>query len=177
MGAVTFSDQAYGKTAEQAFALARERAQWEYGHGGYTGTIAEKGGFVLAVLPPRVSASKLLDWISSEYAFGGDDDDSHFLVRQIAHAKTNARPKKEIAMLERELREQRAASARFWRKVPVQHQALVKRLALSYSDKWGPCVAIECKPSDEKKYAAGSWGLSPKRRGEKLYLFCGWASC
>jgi len=45
MGASTFSTRARGKTAEAAFRTAVEHAQHEYGHGGYTGTIAEKMRF------------------------------------------------------------------------------------------------------------------------------------
>jgi hypothetical protein len=48
MGAQTFEDRAQGKTAKEAFSAAQEQAYWEHGHGGYTGTIAEKPGFVLA---------------------------------------------------------------------------------------------------------------------------------
>lgn len=51
MGACTFMTKAKGKTAQAAFNTARDEAQWEHGHGGYTGTIAEKGSFV-TVSPP-----------------------------------------------------------------------------------------------------------------------------
>jgi len=46
MGAVNFEVIAYTENAREAFRNAVERARWEYGHGGYTGTIAEKDGFV-----------------------------------------------------------------------------------------------------------------------------------
>jgi hypothetical protein len=45
MGATTFGCKATGKTAREAFSNAIEEAQYEYGHGGYTGTIAEKDSF------------------------------------------------------------------------------------------------------------------------------------
>lgn len=44
MGAYGFYTEASGPTAKQAFAKAVDQAAWEFGHGGYTGTIAEKGG-------------------------------------------------------------------------------------------------------------------------------------
>jgi hypothetical protein len=44
MGACDFYEVAQGKTAREAFQRAVEDAQYESGHGGYTGTIAEKGG-------------------------------------------------------------------------------------------------------------------------------------
>jgi hypothetical protein len=35
------------ETADQAFDLATEQARYDYGHAGYTGTIAEKHDFIL----------------------------------------------------------------------------------------------------------------------------------
>ncbi len=45
MGATDFSTKASGTTAREAFKSARDDAAYEHGHGGYTGTIAEKHGF------------------------------------------------------------------------------------------------------------------------------------
>ena len=45
MGAVTFETLAFGKTADEAFSKAVEDARQMNGHGGYTGTIAEKDTF------------------------------------------------------------------------------------------------------------------------------------
>jgi hypothetical protein len=47
MGAEEFMTMAVGKTAQEAFLIARDEAAHECGHGGYTGTIAEKDTFVL----------------------------------------------------------------------------------------------------------------------------------
>ena len=52
MGATTFRTTARGPTAKQAFQTAREEAQYDYGHRGYTGTIAEKTAFTMIPLPP-----------------------------------------------------------------------------------------------------------------------------
>lgn len=51
MGSTTFWDTGEGSTAQEAFNVLRDQAAWEYGHGGYTGTIAEKGEFVLLTPP------------------------------------------------------------------------------------------------------------------------------
>lgn len=51
MGAVDFYTQATGLTPQRAFNDAVEQAQYENGHDGYTGTIAEKGDFVMVRLP------------------------------------------------------------------------------------------------------------------------------
>lgn len=47
MGAERFEDVSTGKTASEAFLKARDEAAYEHGHGGYSGTIAEKDDFVL----------------------------------------------------------------------------------------------------------------------------------
>jgi hypothetical protein len=46
MGASEFTDVGRGKTAQEAFDKLVKDAQYEHGHGGYTGTIAEKHNFV-----------------------------------------------------------------------------------------------------------------------------------
>jgi len=67
MGADSFFTVAQGKNAKEAFRRAKENAQYEYGHRGYTGTIAEKDTFVMMsekALPEREAntlADKLLD--------------------------------------------------------------------------------------------------------------------
>jgi hypothetical protein len=47
MGACTFSKIGTGKSAREAFEAAVREAQYESGHGGYSGTIAEKHHFVM----------------------------------------------------------------------------------------------------------------------------------
>ncbi|MGU3438265.1 hypothetical protein ACNHUS_35300 [Actinomycetes bacterium M1A6_2h] len=54
MGASTFIHAARGESAAAAFSAAREQALYECGHGGYTGTIAEKSGFTV-IDPPADS--------------------------------------------------------------------------------------------------------------------------
>jgi hypothetical protein len=60
MGADTFGTTAEGKTAHEAFYNAQSHASWEHGHGGYTGTIAEKDSFVMipeAPSEPRAASA------------------------------------------------------------------------------------------------------------------------
>jgi hypothetical protein len=56
MGACTFITVGKGKTAESAFRKAVKEAKYLNGHGGYTGTIAEKDSFKIIGLPPGVNA-------------------------------------------------------------------------------------------------------------------------
>lgn len=65
MGADTFICHVRGDTARAAFTDAVQDACYEHGHGGYTGTIAEKTGFVTIELPegadPYTEADRLID--------------------------------------------------------------------------------------------------------------------
>lgn len=51
MGATTFFTKSKGANAQVAFAAARERAAHDRGHGGYTGTIAEKDSYTMFTCP------------------------------------------------------------------------------------------------------------------------------
>ncbi|MGW5267165.1 hypothetical protein ACWEQ4_00805 [Rhodococcus sp. NPDC003994] len=63
MGAVDFTASAAGKTVEEAFAAATEQARYDYGHAGYTGTIAEKHSFtVIERTPQDPAAAAELAW-------------------------------------------------------------------------------------------------------------------
>jgi hypothetical protein len=61
MGAEQFTSRVTGKTAEEAFQTAIKAAQYEHGHGGYTGTIAEKDSFVLLTPPNGTDPGDFVD--------------------------------------------------------------------------------------------------------------------
>lgn len=65
MGASTFGVHVNGKTAKEAFRDAVSEAQYEHGHGGYTGTIAEKDSFIEIAVPqgedPVAFANRLIE--------------------------------------------------------------------------------------------------------------------
>ena len=65
MGADTFTTRAKGKTPKEAFAAALDQAQYDHGHSGYSGTIAEKHAFTVIPLPqgkePGAYAYELID--------------------------------------------------------------------------------------------------------------------
>ncbi len=61
MGAETFFTRARGATAQEAFSDARRSAQYEHGHGGYTGTIAEKTEFTMIEVPLGEPAVRFAD--------------------------------------------------------------------------------------------------------------------
>lgn len=65
MGADTFMVTADGNTAKQAFDDAVDDALYEYGHGGYTGTIAEKDSYLHISLPQGLRKNPPLEKITA----------------------------------------------------------------------------------------------------------------
>ena len=72
MGASDFRTSARGNTAREAFDNAVKEAQYDRGHSGYTGTIAEKGSFrMISVEPPPKQVKltptrrKAMQWLLS----------------------------------------------------------------------------------------------------------------
>jgi len=57
MGAQTFFETARGKTAREAFDTATSEARYEHGHGGYTGTLAEKSSYTMIAMPTVVGGA------------------------------------------------------------------------------------------------------------------------
>ncbi len=60
MASTDFFCSATGKSPEEAFRGAVDEAKWEHGHGGYTGTIAERGMCPLLVLEEAEDRESLM---------------------------------------------------------------------------------------------------------------------
>lgn len=60
MGATTFQVRAKAKDAATAFKLLVDEALHEHGHGGYTGTIAEKREFKMVPRKPYVQSTTVI---------------------------------------------------------------------------------------------------------------------
>lgn len=71
MGGTDFYTYAWGKDAGDAFRDAQSEARYEEGHGGYTGTIAEKHCFVVFFPPADVPINTFCNWIEG-YHFDKD---------------------------------------------------------------------------------------------------------
>jgi hypothetical protein len=69
MGANVFMTVGLGNTAKKAFDKAVYDARYQHGHGGYTGTIAEKNSFVLIPLAEGLDAFQY-----AEQLLDGDDE-------------------------------------------------------------------------------------------------------
>ena len=65
MGAEEFFQVEAGKDAREAFNRAVEQAQWEHGHGGYSGTLAEKGSFIELRVPSGVEPATFANMVSA----------------------------------------------------------------------------------------------------------------
>jgi len=60
MGGTTFwTEMPASMPIGEAFNTAVDAAAWEHGHGGYTGTIAEKHGYVEFTVPPELSPQEV----------------------------------------------------------------------------------------------------------------------
>lgn len=66
MGASQFFVESKGISARAAFNAAVEEAQYENGHGGYTGTIAEKSAFHIFSLPEGQDAQEYAEKLIEE---------------------------------------------------------------------------------------------------------------
>lgn len=165
MGATTFSQYGLGKTPEAAFAAAHEYAAYMHGHGGYTGTLAEKGSYVLFKLPPRCTIIKLFQLIHEVEDFQSIE----YMRGDTFHLKTAAQKRKHEADIRKEERRQ----ASFWRKNAAL-APLLKAIAPVYDDKWGPAVALEITGAEATRIKKQQ-GRAGTR--DRVFLFCGWASC
>ena len=64
MGAEQFVNISLGRTIEEAYSKAVTEALYWHGHGGYTGTIAEKGGFVYAGVVNSLHVDRLEEYFT-----------------------------------------------------------------------------------------------------------------
>ena len=74
MGASEYKRVGKGKTAKAAFDRLVEKAQWEHGHGGYSGTIAEKHSMVEFQRPKGMRRATVIQAINDLGRIGFDDD-------------------------------------------------------------------------------------------------------
>ena len=75
MGAQDFTQTATGKTAKEAFSAAVNDAAYEEGHGGYTGSCAEKHEFRMIIRKPGMTIGEQIAELSR---WDGTDDPMPF---------------------------------------------------------------------------------------------------
>jgi len=74
MGASEYMNWGKGKTADIAFKKVTENARHNHGHGGYSGTIAEKRSMVEFPRPKGMRAKTIVDAVHAISRIGFDDD-------------------------------------------------------------------------------------------------------
>lgn len=152
MGATNFYTEANGATLSEAFQTAVDNAYYEYGHGGYTGSIAEKSGAVEFRIPPdclpEIVDESVRHWSFAMRVDGamcflsdyyGDSDIEEALTRE----ETS------------EWSRQAQVDALALRKALGNKE--FRRMVDTWGDKWGHAVAF--------------------RIDKEMYGFCGLASC
>lgn len=88
MGACDFGQIGKGKNVKEAFSRAVEDARYENGHGGYSGSLAEKHDFVLIDDTPAQILARLVEQKEADRyieAFKKRSDDSnsrHFAISE-----------------------------------------------------------------------------------------------
>jgi len=90
VGATTFVTGARGESAGAAFRDAVESAQYESGHGGYTGTIAEKHSFNLLPVPAGVQPQSWPRIVLGACVYHGSTRESRAAELKERHGLTDA---------------------------------------------------------------------------------------
>lgn len=156
MGSTTFYTLAHGKTPNDAFRAAREQACYEHGHGGYSGTIAEKDGFTVIresakVIKERaaVKARKAKAKLAAEKARKPVDPWGVYDAEEEYRSARAARDSLKASMTRRKTGKAKDAQA--------AHEiayALVEMRDRRIDDKWGDAG---CIPVDDGSYLFFGW--------------------
>lgn len=152
MGATNFHCEANGTTISDAFRQAIENARWEYGHRGYTGSIAEKSG-VTEFRIPLDSLPELPDKGHRNQSFAMRVDGAMcFLCEYSDDTEIDEALSEDI---QSEWSKQAQADARALREA-MGRKEFARMMDIWY-EKWGNAVGF--------------------RIDEGVYGFCGMASC
>lgn len=127
MGAIAFVTEMAGATVQAAFGDAVRLAQYNHGHGGYSGTIAEKAAFKLFSVP-----------------VGAEPE----AVRQAARGATRY----DLSEIDRGIVSVGASRAevKTWNEdIRSQHPGFdIISMARGTDDKWGPAGAMEIQEGE-----------------------------
>jgi hypothetical protein len=150
MGATDFLHYGTGRTVKEAFKTAHDEAAYDFGHAGYTGTIAEKYGFVEFVLPPRVTAHKVYEaaWVALDTIY-----DSNSSQRR----KTNTHMKARAQL------------------VTWLGETQTTNLLRAIDDKWGPAAAIKLTKKEAEQFVPRT-PTGKRKKNYEVWMFFGLAS-
>lgn len=170
MGAALTEQVAAGKTISDAYRSALDAATSYHGHQeGYSGAINSKDRSYLEVqLPPRVTYQKLQaaledydQFASAAAEYAQEASDYYGIWATVKGAK--GKRAKALSAAKRYAAKRDRIAAKF----PTLD---LDRLTSAYNDKWGSCLAVELRGAEAKRYGT-------TRRGERLYVFFGYAPC
>lgn len=181
MGADNFDTYGFGKTARDAFNTACRDAAYEHGHGGYTGTIAEKSSFRLVDLPKGMNAGDFVTAVSQVFRSPYHGETETELLERFTSRKKD--------WVEWRKKPYGAHLTKVWRKFSANPSwvALARSTYPTWDDKWGPAVAVEVtgKAAADARERFGSKKYDRKKdawvsaipRSVKVFRFFGMASC
>jgi hypothetical protein len=147
MGACDFTAYATGKTVGEAFDKARRDAQYEYGHGGYTGSIAEKDGYIEIPVPKGTTAERLVAK-AAEASWAWESGEDY---------KPTAKERAAIKYLTDKLGQ----------------RTYERFMEAAHGDKWGPAAALQIAGAAAVKLKER---LGRKGTHDKVFIFTGYAS-
>jgi hypothetical protein len=152
MGATTFTTVAAGKTAVDAYHAAVKDAHYWHGHGGYSGTIAEKSGCVEYTLPARITGEKFVATVWNAL-------DEKWQAEGAKYENKPAPKTPNLATLEKWFGKRDAA-----------------RILEDANDKWGPAVVVRLGKTEGAVHIPKT-PTGKCKAGYSAYLFFGLASC
>ena len=150
MGATNFYTEAEGKTLAEAFSNAVREARHWHGHGGYSGTIAEKPSAVQFPVPLNALPEATED---TRYSFGQRVDNA---ISYCSCEIEEGNLEKWLAS-ETEYSHERQAKIDAKALITAIGKPAVTRMAEAYLEKWEAAVAFAI--------------------GKDKFAFCGLASC
>lgn len=194
MGAALDSATVGGKSAALAFNQLVQDRQYSDGHGGYSGTFAEKHDFTKISVPVnpangrRMQVKKFLALVSDyadafnvwdeEVDYYGRPIPAKTLEEKIADIKKQYAGRKWTATRNQEIKwakEEHRRQQKVLRSIPDWALANVKAAAaIGHGDKWGPALCVELLGA-EKSAAKKALGLNGKQ-GIRIYHFLGYCS-
>lgn len=152
MGATNFSTVAAGSTVAKAMGAAIKEALYWHGHGGYSGTIAEKSHFVEFTLPARITSERFEDvaWKAMDERWANEGR---------LHRAEKPKRTPNLDQL-----------------VKWLGKANADRCLETMDDKWGPCVAVRLGATEGKPHIPKT-PTGKCKAGYAAYRFFGLASC
>lgn len=185
MGGWWFTDMAHGATWQDAFHNAGEQAAWEHGHGGYTGTIAEKHECVFFDIKARGLSFKRFMKLFDAYRAWKYDSSDFGSVEGWKTSKSKPAGVTDYEMTKTVKGGKTVERSYRWYSnkkikvkpcpVPSNLVSLMERVYDVTDDKWGPCAVVEVDDAETLRQYRVTHGLTGKRNVH-VYYFFGWAS-